>query len=424
MSRLLRWLYNALLLAALVLLAPVWLVWLALSPRLRRGFAERLAPLPASAPGTVWLHAGSVGEVESAVPLLEALAERGVPLLATTLTATGRERLRARMPGLRVRLAPLDLPGLVQRSLAGAGVAVVVLVETEIWPNTIWAARAAGAEVCIVGARLSDASFRSYRRLRRLFAAVLRDVRVAARSEDDRDRFRALGVPVDRATVGGDLKLDRPAPGAAPAALLAALGPGPFLVGGSTHPGEEEALVSAFRGLRAAGASELRLILAPRHPERVPQVRARLAQSGLATGLRSSGAAACDVVILDTLGELSAVYGLADLVFCGGTLAPVGGHNLIEPVQAGKVIVHGPHVENQRSQVELLEPLGVLHAVAGADGLLRALLELWSDPRRHEPAERAVPLLAAHRGATERALGLVLRLRERAIARERTGTDA
>lgn len=408
------WLYNALLLLLLLLLSPIWIIWLLASPKLRNGFLERLRPLPASLPGTVWMHAASVGEVEAAAPLLAALRDRGVPLVATTLTQTGRDRLRARLPGVRVRLAPLDLPGLVHLSLRRARVAVVVLVETEIWPNLIWAARGAGSEVLIVSARLSDTSFRTYRRALPLFRSVLRSVsRIAARSDDDRDRFRALGVPVDRATLGGDLKLDRPTPDPPGEDLLGALGPGPMLVGGSTHLGEEEALVATWRSLLEA-TPELRLLLAPRHPERVPQLMDWLRRSGVAAALRSGGAAASPVVVLDTLGELPTIYGLADLVFAGGTLAPVGGHNLIEPVQAGRIVVHGPHTENQRSQVELLAPLGVLHRIGSASELQEMMQRLWSDPDRNAPATRAGDALRSHRGATARAVDIVLELRQRA----------
>jgi 3-deoxy-D-manno-octulosonic-acid transferase len=415
------WLYNALLIGGLILLSPLWILGVALSPRLRKDFRERLRPLPPCAPGTVWLHAASVGEVEAAAPLLADLGDAGVPLVATTLTLTGRERLRARLPGVRVRLAPLDLPGLVHRSLTRAQVAVLVLVETEIWPNLLWAARGRGVEVALVSGRLSDRSFPSYQRLRGLFRSALSGVHIAARSTEDRDRFRALGVPVDRALLGGDLKLDR-LPASAPGAELgSAIGSGPFLVGGSTHPGEEEALVAAWRALREAGAPELRLLLAPRHPERVSQVCAALEKAGVRYGLRSEGAADREAVILDTLGELANVYALAELVFAGGTLSPVGGHNLIEPVQAGRVVVHGPHIENQRSQQRLLAPLGVLYPIENAAELGDTLRRLWRDPERNAPAAAAAQALEVHRGATERAFALVTGLRARALERRADG---
>jgi 3-deoxy-D-manno-octulosonic-acid transferase len=389
--------------------APLALGAALASPRIRRGLGERLRPLEAGAAPAVWVHAASVGEVEAAVPLLEALLEREVRVLATTLTTSGRDRLRARLPALGARLAPLDLPGLARVSIRRAGVRVLALIETEIWPNTIAACTASGGRVVILGGRLSDRSFPRYRRLRPLLGELLRRVsRVGARSAEDRDRFLALGLPAERASVVGDLKLDR-APAAPPGGdLRAAIGPGPLLLAASTHAGEEEALLAAWRELCAGAAPGLRLLLAPRHPERAGEVAEAARRSGARVGLRSQGASGCEVVVLDGLGELASLYGLAELVFSGGTLAPVGGHNLIEPIQAGRVVVHGPHTENQRAQVSLLAPLGVLHPIEDAKGLAPELERLWRNPERNAPAIAARDALEAHRGAAERSLGIVL----------------
>ncbi|HXZ84176.1 MAG TPA: 3-deoxy-D-manno-octulosonic acid transferase, partial [Myxococcota bacterium] len=208
-----------------------------------------------------------------------------------------------------------------------------------------------------------------------------------------------------------DLKLDRPAPPEPSAELRAAIGAGPLLVGGSTHPGEEEALLQAWQRLRATRAPELRLVLVPRHPERVPEVARTARRHGARAGLRSAGAADADVVVVDSVGELASLYRLAELVFVGGSLAPVGGHNLVEPVQAGRVVVHGPNLANQRTQVALLQPFGVLRSVENAAALERALRELWSDPERNAPAREAAKRLEEHRGATDRVLELVLAAR-------------
>jgi 3-deoxy-D-manno-octulosonic-acid transferase len=400
--------YNSVLIAVALLALPLALLWLATSHRARRGLRDRLsAPPPAQAP-TIWVHAASVGEAEAASPLLSALAARGVPLLATTLTPSGRERLSSRFPALGVRLAPVDLPGLVHRSVRRTRVAVLVLIETELWPNLIAATERARGRVVMVGARVSDRAFRRYRLARPLFGPLLAGMWwVGARSDEDRSRLIELGARPERTPVIGDLKLDRfPASPPGPE-LRAALGPGPFLVGGSTHAGEEEALLQSWRQLRGS-APNLRLILAPRHPERLQQVVASVRRVGASVGLRSESASDAEVVILNTLGELGAVYHLADLVFCGGTLAPIGGHNLVEPIQAGRVVVHGPHFENQRTQEALLRPLRVLHSVENARGLSETLARLWSDPDRNAPALAAAPALERHRGATERAVELVL----------------
>jgi 3-deoxy-D-manno-octulosonic-acid transferase len=405
--------YDLLLALALLATLPVLLLAWGLGvfgPR--RSVLERLRPLPQLPVGTVWVHVASVGEAEAATPLLSALVEQRVPVIATALTLTGLARLRARLPRVRSRLMPLDLPGLIHRSLARAQVVVVVLVETELWPVLIHAARARGARVIVAGGRISDRSFPRYRLLRPFFAPLLRSMHeIGARSALDRERFIALGAPSERVSLVGDLKLDRAAAPEPSRALVEALGAGPFLVGGSTHPGEEEALLEAWRRLVAEGAAGLRLVLAPRHPERTADVCKTVRRRGARVALRSEGAAEGEVVVVDSVGELASLYRLAELVFVGGTLAHVGGHNLVEPVQAGRVVVHGPYIQNQRTQADLLEPLGVLYRVENAAGLAQTLLTLWADPDRNAPAREAAKHLDDHRGATERVLASVLAAR-------------
>jgi 3-deoxy-D-manno-octulosonic-acid transferase len=394
--------------ALLALLAPLWIPALALgmlvSPRLRLSFGERLRPLPFSTPGGVWVHAASVGESEAAAPLLRALGQQGVPVTATAQTATGRDRLRARFPGLAVRLAPLDLPGLVHLSLRRVRPRALVLVETELWPHLIVAAARAGAAVLIVSARLSDRSLPRYRLARPLFASVLRRARVIlAQTAEDAARFVALGAREDCVRVGGDLKLDAPPAAPASGELLGALGRGRWLLAGSTHEGEERALLEAWEALRGS-APDLRLVLVPRHPERAGGVLELARARGHRAGLRSKGAADCAVAVVDSVGELRSLYAHAELVFAGGTLAPVGGHNLLEPVLAGRVVVVGPHTENQRAQVELLQPYGVLVRIDSSAALRDAFAALLRDPERDARASRARERIAAHRGAASRAL--------------------
>ncbi len=406
------WLYNLILVPTALLLAPFALLAALCSARVRRGLGERLWPRVLMSEPSVWVHAASVGEAEAAAPLIQALLARGIPTCATTLTATGRDRLRARLPELCVRLAPLDLPGLVSLAVTRARPRVLVLVETELWPNLIHAVASRGGRVVVVSGRLSDASYPRYRRARPLLSCLFRDLFVlGAQTEEDRQRFLCLGVAPERGHVIGDLKLDRSAPPPPSDELRAAIGEGPLLVGGSTHAGEEEALLEAWRGLREREAPALRLVLVPRHPERVPGVLRWLRHEAVSVGLRSEGAAKADVVLVDSIGELTSLYALAELVFVGGTLVPVGGHNLLEPVQAGKLVVHGPHVENQRSQVRLLRPLGVLRGIEGKRELGEALGRLWALRARAELGATGRAALQAHRGALDRALELVLRAR-------------
>jgi 3-deoxy-D-manno-octulosonic-acid transferase len=402
-------LYNLLLLVLLLLVAPLIGAALVISPRLRAGLSERLRPLARREGECVWVHAASVGEVEAAAPLIAALRAAGREVIATALTTTGRERLRALEPAAEGRLAPLDLPGLASASLARARVRTLVLIETELWPNLIHAAQRRGVRAVLVSARISDRSLPRYRRLRWLLGGLLRGLdAVGARSESDRARLVELGVRPEVASVSGDLKLARPAPAPPSAALRAALGPGPFLLGGSTHAGEELALLAAWRALRSSGAEKLRLVLAPRHPQRADEVAALARSSGARAELRSRAASAAEVVVIDGVGELGALYQLCELCFVGGSLVPVGGHNLLEPVQAGRVALHGPHVHNQRAQVELLAPLGVLYPVDDAPQLCAVLARLWADPQRDAPARAAQAVLESHRRAAQRALALVL----------------
>jgi len=404
-------LYNACLIAALLIGAPFVAVALLVSPRLRGGMLERLRPLHA-ARGGVWVHAASMGEVAAASPLIAALAARDVPLLATTTSLTGRAMLRERFPDLGVRLAPLDLPGFTGACLRRAGVAALVLVETELWPNTLAAAARRGVDCAIVSARISDRSLPRYRRLRFFFSPLLRRLAwVHAQTESDAARYVELGVPEDRVSVGGDLKLDR-APAPPPdAALVRALGAGPLFLAGSVRPGEEEPLLEAWERVRAEALPELRLVLAPRHPEQAAGVAEIARKRGLRVALRSAGPAdssAAEVVVIDVVGELRSLYALADVVFVGGTLVPVGGHNLLEPVEAGRIVLHGPHTHNQRGLVDLLEPLGVLRRVRDGHELASALAELVRDPERNAPAREAARVLAASRGALDRALERIL----------------
>ena len=206
-------LYNLILVPLAVLLAPFALLAALCSARARRGLGERLWPRVLMPEPSVWVHMASVGEVEAAAPLLDALLERGIPTCATTLTASGRDRLRVRRPELGVRLAPLDLPGLVSLAVVRARATVLVLVETELWPNLIHAVASRGGRVVVVSGRLSDASYPRYRRARGLLASVFCELSLlGARTEEDRERFLRLGVAPESAHVVGDLKLDRPAP--------------------------------------------------------------------------------------------------------------------------------------------------------------------------------------------------------------------
>ena len=410
------WLYSR----GLGLLALLWLpvflvrkVWRAGHPL---ALAERLGWVPfRPGPPRLWLHAVSVGEVVAAVPLVHALRARwpGVEIVVSTVTATGAAVARTRLPGVGgVFTCPLDLPGSVRRALGRIEPRALVVLETELWPNLFRALARAGRPIAVVNARISDRSFRRYRRVRAVFRRVLENVTLfAAQSPEDGRRLRDLGAPPARVVVTGNLKMDlRPADGLDGAEWRRRLGLGqPLLwVAGSTHRGEEEAVLAAFQAARA-GQPGLGLVLAPRHPERVDEVEALARAGGVRVGRRSRagepGQGQPDVLLVDTIGELAALYGLADLVFVGGSLAPIGGHNVIEPAVHGKAIVFGPHMSNFRSAAALLLDAGA--AVQVGDGLelsqaVSRLLADGAERRRLGDAARAAVL--AHQGALDRTM--------------------
>lgn len=339
--------------------APVWAAGALVRPRWREGAGERLGWRGDCEPGAIWLHGASVGEALMVARLAEALADSGHRVQASATTVTGRSALRRALPSLPVRLAPLDHPWCVASALRAARPSALVLVETELWPSWITAVSRRGAPVALVSARLSDTSFVRYQHLRGLVARTLgRIARIGARSDEDAQRFLALGAPRERVRVTGDLKR---APAARPASLapdLAAMLAGPpIVVAGSTHAGEEAAALAALDACAAAGRPAA-LVLAPRRPERCRELESRLAAEGRPHRRRSRGdarpLAEGEVLLLDTLGELAGVYARARVAFVGGTLVPVGGHNLLEPAQQGCPVLFGPEIGNVRDAAGLL----------------------------------------------------------------------
>jgi 3-deoxy-D-manno-octulosonic-acid transferase len=396
---------------------PGGLALLAARPGLRRGLRERLGARPPAPAGCVWVHGASVGEVRAATRLLDGLAARGVPVAASTTTVAGRDLLRRTRPQLPCALAPLDHPWCVAAAFRRVPASLLVLVETELWPSWILGARARGTACAVVSGRLSDRSLPRYRRAGPLVRRVLRALSaIGARSAADAERFVELGAPRERVEVTGDLKLDPPGEPPAPAPALAdVLGDVPLVVAGSTHAGEEEAALAALDAARAAGLRAA-LALAPRHPERFDDVarlvlarggrlrrRSRLGPERLADG---------EVLLLDSIGELAGLYAASAVAFVGGTLVPVGGHSPVEPAQAGRAPLLGPHTENAREAAALLLEADGAVRVEGGDALAAAVVQALRDPARESArGARAAAALAPHRGATERTLALLARLR-------------
>jgi 3-deoxy-D-manno-octulosonic-acid transferase len=399
-------------LAALVA-APAALPLLALRPDLRAGLRDRLGAPRDVAPGAIWIHGASVGEAVAALPLHRLLQERGYRTLASTMTRTGQLALERRRPELARLFAPIDHPWCVGAALRRVRPRALVLVETELWPSWIAAAARRGIPVAVVSARLSDRSFPRYRSLAFAVAPTLRRLtRIGARSAADAERFVALGAASERVDVTGDLKLEPPSdpPVLAPD-LDAALGQVTWLVAGSTHPGEEEAALRALAAAEQAG-HDIGLVLAPRHPERAREAARIAAGQGRRVQLRTDLAARAlqhgDVLVLDTVGELPALYSRAAVCFVGGSLVPIGGHNVLEPVQVGRTVLFGRHTSSARDAVELVLACGAGRRVTGAEGLARAVVEELGEPdvaaRRGRMGRQ---VLDEHSGAARRSAALI-----------------
>jgi 3-deoxy-D-manno-octulosonic-acid transferase len=413
------------------LLGAPWWTWALLRHgKYRAGLWERLGRVPGrlgaacSPHGCVWVHAVSVGEVLAVSGLVGELKRR-LPerrVLVSTTTATGQKLARARFGEENVFFFPLDFGFAVRPYLQKLRPELIVLAETEFWPNFLRLAHGCGCFLAVVNARISDRSFPRYRRARSWMARVLRPVSLfLAQSEEDARRLQAIGAPVERVQVAGNLKYDVKPPQEPPivAALRSALNRGrgsPVMVAGSTVEGEEPLVLNAFRGLRQA-RPEAVLVLAPRHPERFPAVAELLASSGLPFWRRSrwnqTEPIAEGVFLLDSIGELGAVYALADLAFVGGSLAPRGGHNILEPAVHGVPVLVGPHTENFRDIVGRFRAAGALRVVADADALAADLLYLAANPeQRQAMVQRAALILQQHAGATARSADQLTRLLE------------
>lgn len=378
------------------------------SVRERLGWS--LPPLNVEGGPAVWVHAVSVGEVLIALPLAKALRERlpGHRVFLSTITLTGMALARKGEPQSGAFFAPFDWRGPVRKALSAVRPGLLVLVETELWPNLIHETRRSGARVAIVNGRLSPRSYSRYRPFRRLLRRVLGEVDLfLMQSEAHAERMRRLGAPPARVKVPGNLKYDA-LPEPRPTPLVDALGGGGgrLWVAGSTMDGEEERVLDAFVQVRRT-APDVRLLLAPRHPERFASAVAAVEGRGLRcrrrTTLGTEPWTEGDVLVLDTIGELAAVYTAAAVVFVGGSLVEAGGHNVLEPAAAGKPVVVGPHMENFREIADAFLAEGALVQVATGAELGAAVAALLSEPvRANAMGARARALVERHRGAMAR----------------------
>jgi len=399
------------------------------NPALRVNLRERLGHgRPRQGPQPVWIHAVSVGEVQAAAGLIALLRKRDPwrPVLLTMATATGRQRAQALYadPLVELRFAPFDLPGAARRFLVRERPVAAIFLETELWPNLLASCARRHVPVALVSARLSERSLSRYRSFaRRLMRRTLRTlVAIAAQSDSDAARFIALGADPAQVQVTGNVKFDFTLPddiGVRSAALRERwIGTRRAWVAGSTHAGEEQQLLDAQRRIEGAwpGAGSRSapplLVLVPRHPERFAQVAQWLGREAVRFARRSDPAAVVDtstqVLLVDTLGELLPFYACGEVAFVGGSLVPIGGHNLLEPAVLGLPVLSGPNNFNSPEAAARLVDCGALEIVRDAAGLASAVLRLLTDEleagRRGE-AGRAEVL--ENRGAAARSLELL-----------------
>lgn len=405
-------------------------------------FKERLGGMSGSVRGdgrpTVWVHTVSVGEFLAARPLVERI-KRELPdwrLVVSTTTLTGQRLARAESQTRfdAVFYFPFDFPFAVRRSLNQVRPALVVILETELWPNFLRECRRRGILTVIANGRISPRSFARYKRVRRFMARTLNDVSLLVmQSEADAERASLLGARAEQVRACGNLKYDV-ASGDRGSNLQSeiaekadnsfALSSSPrLIIAGSTAPGEEKILLAALNEVRRQHElSDARLIVAPRHPERFNEVASLIAQSGFQFARRSECALGsvesrtADVILLDTIGELAALYRFAAVVFVGGSLVPRGGHNIIEPALYAKPIIVGPHTENFRQIVsDFTQANAVVQVMATGENVssnfTRELIRLLSDTESAQAmGTRASEILHKSRGATECAIAAILEL--------------
>ena len=404
-----RILYNVL----LVLLLPVVLAVSAVRAKRQTGSAdstrERLGFVaPAPAGKVLWLHASSVGEMQAAVPLVKALSSDypDAHIVVTSFTASGMRRARAAFgESVQVCALPYDLPVFNHRFLNRIRPQAMVVLETELWPNLYRQVQARDVPVLLVSARMTEKSQQRYRRLGKLVRDALRAVRyVGAQTAQDGERFRSVGVARDVVHVVGNLKFDIPESaeireqGQALRGLL--FGNAPVLVAASTRVGEDEIVLDAFARVRAV-YPDARLVIVPRHPERGSTVAGLARSFGWNVAQRSIDTmpSAVDVYVIDTIGELNAFYAAADACFVGGSLVPVGGHNLLEPASLGIATVTGPQHQNAPDIFRDMRASEALLVVRDAEGLASAWRDLLDDPvKRDELGQAARETVERNRG--------------------------
>ncbi|MQX51754.1 lipid IV(A) 3-deoxy-D-manno-octulosonic acid transferase [Alcanivorax sediminis] len=388
------------------------------APAYRQRWAERMAwgYRRDTLQNSLWVHAVSVGETLAAAPLIERLLAQypDTPLVVTTTTPTGSERVKA-LFGDRVThvYCPWEVPGALTRFMTAFDPQLVVVLETELWPNLCAAVKRHGAKLMLVNGRLSEKSYHGYSKLPRLVRPMMAQFdALAVQTPVEAERYVALGAWPERVHAIGsvkfDMTLDEALRGKA-AALRADMGARPVWIAASTHPGEDEPVLAAHQQVLASQPDAL-LILVPRHPERFNEVASLIRQQGLSVARRSAAESPADVQVYlaDTMGELLMLFGSADLAFVGGSLVPVGGHNLLEPAAWEKPVLTGPHLHNFTAISQLLHDAGGLSVVSNESELAGTLLTLLADDATcRQQGRAAAAVVEANRGALDKGLQLI-----------------
>jgi len=420
-------LYNILIHLSVIVLIPYFLLKMLTAKKYREGIPERFGFVDKSklknlkGGKVVWVHAVSVGETKAVLPVLRLLKRKrpDIKIVFSTVTATGNRTAEKEGKGLIDALIyfPLDLPWAVRRVARMIRPAMFIVVEKEIWPNAFRTMYDMGAPVIIVNGTISDRTARRYGHLAFFFRGVFSKVSLfLARTDDDLKKALSSGVKAERAQVSGNIKFDL-APSLMDSQFVAklkeAIGVAPgtkVITAGSTHPGEEEMVLDAFKAL-SAEFDNLKLVIAPRHPERFSEVEGIIKKAGFDFARRSKGGRA-EVVLLDSIGELMTVYSFSDIAIVGGSLVPgIGGHNLLEPAYFGKPVVYGAHLTTYLGMAELLEKEGGGIRTGGEKELAEALKALLSNEfNMKRTGANAKKVVEENRGAAERTAAAVERL--------------
>ncbi len=413
-------LYNLILVLATIVLSPYMLFKLATVPKYRGGISQKLGRVRKGVlkvlGGTrpLWVHAVSVGEVMAAHPLIRELKKKypGRKLILSTVTITGNFTAKKRVPEAdAVFYFPFDYPWIVRRVIKKINPAIVLVAETELWPNFFRELQRQGIPSALINGRISPRSYGNYLRFRRFFTEVFKNVTLfCMQSDEDAERIRDIGAPPDRVMVTGNLKFDQKISTAQPPPVAIAAGRR-VITAGSTHRGEEAILLDVFSRLRKK-YPDLVLIIAPRHPERFDEVCGLITSAGYECQRRTRHKGPVrDVVLLDTIGELRAFYSACDIAFVGGSLVKVGGHNLLEPAAMKKPVIFSRYMFNFKEISEALIHAGGGLMVKDKEELYVKLDNLLSDKQLSAAmGEKAFKVIAANSGATARTIDAVHRL--------------